>query len=59
VTAPTGDPVLTLPALALAEGRIVELERENEMLRGALRSVVEHFTAPIDPDGPPPGWGPQ
>lgn len=39
-------------ALALAEDRIAYLEREVARLRGALRAVVDRFTAP---DVTPPG----
>lgn len=37
---------------ALADARVVELERENDRLRQALASVVAAFTEPDAPDGP-------
>lgn len=37
---------------ALADARVIELERENERLRKALRDVVAAFTDPEAPDGP-------
>ncbi len=39
-------------ALALAERRIVDLERELDRTRAALRAVVDRFTAPYLPDAP-------